>query len=236
VGGQKLPAGRPFVGNVLFLFAQLPALMYTHTYPNLIFDLGGVIINLDFARMTRLFDQLAGKSFADIYAHHQQLHFFDDFETGRISPAEFREQVRQILGLDSAQAPDHVIDHHWNAILLDIPAERVAMLQRLGRQKRIFLLSNTNAIHKAAFDQIVQEQHGLPGIDELFEKAYYSHLVHDRKPSPTIFQRVLDENGLDPAQTLFIDDTARHIEGAKTVGLHTLHLVAPTTILDVFSA
>jgi putative hydrolase of the HAD superfamily len=206
-----------------------------YTYPNLIFDLGGVIINLDFARMTRLFDQLAGKSFADIYAHHQQVRFFDDFETGRISPAEFRAQVRLVLGLGPTQAPDEVIDHHWNAILLDIPAERVALLQKLGKQKRIFLLSNTNAIHKTAFDQILQEQHRLPSIDGLFEKAYYSHLVHDRKPSPTIFQRVLDENGLDPTQTLFIDDTARHIEGAKSVGLHTLHLVPPTTILEVFA-
>ncbi len=204
-------------------------------YPNLIFDLGGVIINLDFAKMTHLFSRLSGKDFADRYAHHQQLAFFDDFETGRIEPEEFRDQLRRVLGLSPAQAPDGIIDHHWNAILLDIPAERIALLQTLAKTNRIFLLSNTNAIHKTAFDHIVRQQHGLPNLDVLFEQSYYSHLVHNRKPATSIFQRVIDENALNPQETLFIDDTIRHVEGARKTGLNAFHLVPPTTVIDLFA-
>jgi glucose-1-phosphatase len=201
-------------------------------HPNLIFDLGAVIINLDFGRTARRFSELSGLDFADLYAHHQQLPFFDEFEVGRLSPEGFRAALRQALAVP--HAPDHLLDEHWNALLLDLPAERIELLKRLGQTRRLFLLSNTNAIHKTAFDQIMAQQHQMPTIDSLFERAYYSHLVQDRKPNLSIFARVLAENGLKPEETLFIDDTIRHVEGARRAGLAAYHLVAPQTVLDLF--
>ncbi|MCS6833926.1 MAG: HAD-IA family hydrolase, partial [Flammeovirgaceae bacterium] len=140
----------------------------------------------------------------------------------------FRKELKSFLELS---IEDHVLDEAWNAMLLDIPAERLQLLGELQKKKKIFLLSNTNAIHKEAFDKKLQ-QHGYSTLDVFFEKAYYSHLVGDRKPNASIFERVLQENQLNPQTTLFIDDTYQHIAGAKSVGLQTIHLQAPKTILD----
>lgn len=195
----------------------------------IIFDLGGVILNLNYQRTIDAFQALSGKNFANIYTQHQQYPFFDALETGKMSPATFRTELKNVLGI---VVSDKVLDEAWNAMLLDIPAERLELLQALKQRKRIFLLSNTNAIHKEAFDKKLLQQHGYPALDVFFEKAYYSHLVGDRKPHASIFEHVLKENRLHPQTTVFIDDTLQHIEGAKKVGLQTIHLQAPKTIVD----
>ncbi|MEM7768990.1 MAG: HAD family phosphatase [Cyanobacteria bacterium P01_E01_bin.6] len=201
----------------------------------IIFDLGGVIINIDYDRTIEKFSTLSRLNFAETYTQHRQNALFDQFETGRISADVFRQGLRQLLQVDFS---DHDFDDAWNAMLLDIPSSRIDRLEALGRQNRIFLLSNTNEIHKQAFDQIVQESFGsrITNLAQLFEKVYYSHLVGDRKPNASIFERVLSDNHLNPETTLFIDDTLGHIEGAKRVGLQTLHLTNGQTIetLDLF--
>jgi putative hydrolase of the HAD superfamily len=201
-------------------------------YENIIFDLGGVIIDLHLDRTHQLFTALSGKDFYQLFSLQSQAFLFDAFETGQISDEEFRNGLRMLLQVD---LPDEVIDAHWNALLGNIPAERLQLLLQLGQQKRIFLLSNTNSIHKKAFEEILFRQHGYAGMEVFFEKAYYSHEVGDRKPNTSIFTRVLEENGLEPAKTLFIDDTLKHVEGARKAGLHAYHLQAPVTINTLFN-
>ncbi|MEN7549632.1 HAD family phosphatase [Rapidithrix thailandica] len=202
-----------------------------HTFiDTVIFDLGGVILNLDIQATFRAFEKLSGKELAANYREHAQADFFKQYEVGGISSDEFRNILRAWLSID---APDAVLDQAWSAMLGDLPQERVDFLKELGKHKQIFLLSNTNAIHKASFDKILQDSTGMGSLDELFEKAYYSHEMGDRKPNPSIYQTLIDTHRLNPERTLFIDDTAENLTGAQEVGLQTEHLTEEKSILTL---
>lgn len=201
---------------------------------SIIFDLGGVIMNLRYETTIAAFSQLCGFDVSRVYTQHKQAPLFDEFEMGKISVADFRDGLRSLLKLSTAQASDADIDAAWNVMLMDIPPSRVDLIKTLRSHKRLFLLSNNNELHKAECDRIFTETYGADAVlDDLFEQAYYSHLMGDRKPYPSIFQRVLDEQQLDPAQTLFIEDTQQHIDGAVSVGLQTEHLTGGRTLHDL---
>ena len=199
----------------------------------IIFDLGGVIINICYENTIRAFSQLCGFDASSLYTQKSQTDLFDHYEMGRISSAEFRSGLSQRLGVSNCS--DESIDKAWNAMLLDIPKERVDWLQTIGQTKRIFLLSNTNEIHKLAFDQIFSHAFSpaIGRLDDLFEKTYFSHLMGDRKPHPSIFNTIMAEQSLVPTRTVFIDDSIQHIEGAQSVGLHTLHMANGLTLNTV---
>ncbi|MGJ3252108.1 MAG: HAD family hydrolase [Elainellaceae cyanobacterium] len=209
--------------------SEMGAALRMNTIDAIIFDLGGVIINISYDATIRAFSHLCGFDISTLYTQQLQDPLFDAYEMGTLTSDEFRDGVRRLLQID---CPDEAIDAAWNAMLLDIPAERIALLKAIAPQKRIFLLSNTNEIHKTRFDQLFADCYGneFESISAMFEKAYYSHLVGDRKPNVSIFQRVIDEQGLDPRRTLFIEDTLRHIEGAQVAGLQTIHLTGGLTL------
>jgi len=200
-------------------------------YPNIIFDLGGVLLNIDYHRTIKAFEQLGFKDFSSAYTQLAQSELFDRFERGEVTPDEFRHGIRPSLRAD---VTDTEIDEAWNAMLLDLPTERLALLQMLSESKRIFLLSNTNTIHVHAFEQQVRTQHGISKLTGLFEAAYYSCDVGMRKPEERIFRMVTETNGLVPSETLFIDDSPQHIEGARKTGLNAYHLTGGETVLDLF--
>ncbi|MBL7753265.1 MAG: HAD-IA family hydrolase, partial [Chitinophagaceae bacterium] len=98
-----------------------------------------------------------------------------------------------------------------------------------------FLCSNTNAIHEEAFNRILQQTCGYPSLALFFDKVYLSHRVGLRKPDPTIFKRILDENGLLAEHTLFLDDSLQHIEAAASLGIQTLWVTDGITMeKDIF--
>lgn len=197
---------------------------------NIIFDLGAVLINLDTEATTRAFKALGLKNFEEIYSQARQNGLFDAFDCGTISPQEFRDGLKKHLPPGTTDA---AIDEAWNAMLLDIPEERLQLLDRLRKDYRLFLLSNTNEIHVTRFSADMQKQHGFSDLSGYFERWYYSCRIGMRKPDTEIFEFVLKENHLDPAETLFIDDSKQHIEGAKKVGITTLWLEPGNSILDV---
>ncbi|MBA9077526.1 MULTISPECIES: HAD family hydrolase [Rufibacter] len=194
---------------------------------NIIFDLGGVIINIDYALSTDALKAYSKTADQVDFSQKAQSELFDLYERGDITCAEFRDGLRREYDIE---ATDEQIDMAWNTMLLDIPAERIELLRSLKKHYKLFLLSNTNAIHMKAFNQTVQDCFGMPSLDSLFDKPYYSHLVRRRKPGAEVFEQILAENGLQAEETLFIDDSIQHIEGAKMVGLQTLHLAPPLTI------
>ena len=198
---------------------------------NIIFDLGGVIINLRIQNSLEAFQKLSRSGKMIEFSQRQQSKLFDDYETGRITDDAFRQGLRDQYDID---ATDDEIDAAWNALLLDIPQERIDLLLALGAQYRLFLMSNTNAIHLKQFSQIVAESFTIPSLDSLFEKTYYSHLIGQRKPDAIVFEQILIQNNLIASETLFIDDSIQHIAGAETVGIKTLHLAPPLTINEVF--
>ncbi len=201
------------------------------SFKNIIFDLGGVIINLDEKNTMDAFARLNAQDQSDIKKSILEFDAFKRFEKGQISADEFREEVRVTFRLN---ATDQQMDDALNAMLLDIPGERLSLLDKLRPSYRLFLLSNTNSIHMKRFNEILQGVSGKQSIDEYFERAYYSHLVHMRKPDHEIFQLILDQNELIAGDTLFLDDNRSNLNGAKSLGIGTFHVESPAQLFDLF--
>lgn len=187
----------------------------------IIFDLGGVILNIDYQLTARAFQSLGIENFDALFSQAQQSHLFDKLETGNISPEGFRDEIRAIT---KQNWPDEEIDNAWNAMLLDLPEHRLNFLQRIGQQRPIFLLSNTNAIHYQAFSKYIRQSFGVPSLDSLFQKAYYSHEINRRKPDAETFEWVLEDAGLQPEATFFFDDSEQHLVSAKKLGIQAHHV------------
>jgi putative hydrolase of the HAD superfamily len=200
-------------------------------FKNIIFDLGAVIINIDYDLTAEAFRKLGLKHFDDLYSQKKQEHFFDRFEKGTMSVQEFREEVKKHLPLHVTQAE---IDQAWNAMLIGIPRKRYEWLEEMGKRYRIFLLSNTNQVHIEAFSKIIEREYGFRKFESLFEKVYYSSEIGMRKPDAEAFELVLTENKLNVKETLFVDDSIQHIEGAKAIGLATLFLEKGRSVESLF--
>lgn len=199
------------------------------TIRNIIFDLGGVLLNIDFKKTAAAFTGLGVKDFDNYFTQFHANPLFKSLEVGGLPDHRFYDELRATA---SITAGNNAIDRAWNAMLLDFPSERVTRLQELGQQYRLFLFSNTNAIHHAAFHGAFQDRFGFP-LDTLFEKAYYSHLIGHRKPDAEAFHYVIRDSAVEPAETIFIDDTLPNIEAAKAIGLQAA-LVAPgKTVIEV---
>jgi epoxide hydrolase-like predicted phosphatase len=200
-------------------------------FKNIIFDLGGVILNLSIPATFKAFANASGKSVEDIIPHFTSSEFLD-YEKGLITDDEFRNKVRHKL---QKELSDEAIDQCWNAMLGDIPNDRIQLLQRLNKTHRTFLLSNTNEIHLKHFLKINQESTGEENLDSYFHKTYYSHRLKMRKPDAEIFQYVLKENNLVAEETLFLDDNLSNLAGAASTGIKTFHVRTPELIFSLFA-
>lgn len=187
---------------------------------NIIFDLGGVILNIDYKKTENAFRELGVSDFDRIYSQSRQTKLFDRFETGKISPEEFIDELR---GLAQIQADDEQVINAWNAMLLDLPKSRLKLIESLKNDYRVLLFSNTNAIHYKAFQKLVREEYHPEGLSPFFHKVYFSHEVGLRKPNTAAFEYVLNENQLQAEETIFIDDSEQHIEGAQKTGIRAYH-------------
>jgi glucose-1-phosphatase len=197
-----------------------------------IFDLGGVLFDIDYRYTQEAFQQLgATTDFQTVYSQQKQAGIFDEFEKGNISPALFREGLRKWL---PATVTDKQIDSAWSALLIGFPLDKVELLSKLKDKYKLFLLSNTNEIHLTEVQMMIDNAHTPGQLGKLFTKEYYSCRMGLRKPEKMIYERVVIENNLDPATTLFVDDLIQNIEGAKILGLQTLHCTAEVSLKEYF--
>jgi len=187
---------------------------------NIILDYGNVIFMIDFPKVRQAFIDLGVKNVDDFFAHHGQDRLFDDFDKGLISVPEFRDAVR--LKAQRPDLTDQQIDHAWNALLIGVPEGKHEILENLKQNYRTFLCSNNNELHYAYCMNHIHEKYGVPNNDQFFERTYYSHLEGVRKPDSAIFERLLEQNQLNPEESLFIDDSPQHLEGAKKLGIQTV--------------
>lgn len=183
---------------------------------NIIFDLGGVLLNLDTQATIEAFRNLGIHQFDNFFTLARQDHLFDKLDKGEYTPEEFYQEIRRISGLE---LEEHKIDQAWNAMLLDLPSERIKLLEQARNHYNTYLLSNTNSIHYPAYTRYLKEAHGYESLAGLFNNHYLSHEIGMRKPDVEIFSFVIKENGLNPAETLFIDDSPQHVEGSRKAGL-----------------
>lgn len=195
---------------------------------NIIFDLGGVLLNIDYSKTENAFKELGFPQFNEMYNQYTANDLFENLETGKISDKEFYQLLLKDAGaiLETRQ-----ITEAWNAMLLDFRVSSLAFLEGLAINHRLFLLSNTNAIHQAAFMQIYAALGLSRAFDSYFEKAWYSHELGLRKPGREVFDHVVREAGLKPSETLFIDDSFNNIAGAMEAGLLT-HLLVPGETIE----
>jgi len=205
--------------------------MINSSIKNIIFDLGGVILNIDYQLASNEFQNLGIQNFDELYSQAKQNNLFDELETGKISPESFRNEIRKMSGLDIS---DTDLDNAWNAMLLDLPKERIDLLFELSKKYRIFLLSNTNIIHFKNFNYAIINSLGEDVFLKIFEKVYYSFEIGFRKPNADCFQFVLDDAKLKSHETLFIDDSIQHINAAEKLGIQTIHLTNGNTINKIF--
>ena len=198
--------------------------------PNLLFDFGGVIIDIDYAATPAAMRRLSRTGSTVEFAQAHQAALFDQFETGHLSPTEFRAGLRATYDLD---ATDAELDAAWHAMLLDVPAERLALIGKLRRRgHQTALLSNTNVLHIAEINQRLARQYGFRhGIADVLDRVFYSQEVGWRKPGEEIFRHALDEMGWRAVDTLFIEDSPQHVATARRLELRVLHLVPPLTLV-----
>jgi len=203
-----------------------------NNYKNIIFDFGGVIINIDYKLTAAAFQKMGLSNFDELFSKAKQNQLFDLYEKGLITSHEFRTELRSVFNMKPSA---ELVTNAWNAMLLDLPPERLGLLEKLKRTHRTFLLSNTNELHIDAIFQTLEKEMGIPDLSVYFEKMYLSYKVKMRKPDAEIFQLVLKENRLQAKETLFIDDSVQHIEAAEKLGIDTYLLnVEKESILDIF--
>ena len=180
----------------------------------IIFDFGDIFINLDKKATIVGLERLGLSSWNEDL---EQLNI--SFEKGQISRDDF------LLGIQK-QIPNATIDEilmAWNAVLLDFPLYRLEFLQLLSKKFRLFLLSNTDAIHIDHFEQ--REGASFFGdFYQCFEKVYFSYEMGMRKPDAEIYTTLINRHELAPKRTLFVDDKKDNTDAAKALGLHVWNL------------
>ena len=198
---------------------------------NIVFDLGGVLVDLDFkAAINGL--QKAG--FANV---KEQLQAFDregifqKFELGEMSADAFRSAIREN---STVSLTDEEVDGLWNAMLLEVPREKLELILHLRGKYMVYLLSNTNSIH---WDYVCKNAFNYRGfrVNDYFEETFLSYEMHLAKPDKAIFEKVLEEANLLPEETLFIDDSEANCKAASELGIHTHHYHIGEDLKELFN-
>jgi putative hydrolase of the HAD superfamily len=195
----------------------------------IIFDLGAVILNINYQNTIDEFGKIGIQNASSYYSKKAQNSLFNQIETGEISDKEFLLKLQK----ETPNINIKQVEDAWNAMLLDLPENRINLLKKLKTNYSIFLLSNTNSIHIAEFKKrLGNNQYNK--FYNLFDKVYYSHKIGFRKPQSEAFQIILDENKLLANEVFFIDDSYQHIKGAKKLGIKTHHLQENEEITTLF--
>ena len=182
---------------------------------NIIFDFGDIFINLD---KQGTYKAMAALGVTEIT--EDMIQVYHRYEKGLISTEEFIDFYEQKVHLKRED-----LVNAWNAVLLDFPKRRLDFITELAASKkyRLFLLSNTNDLHI----KWIQNSLGTAFYNEFknaFEQFYLSHEIHFRKPDLEIYEFVLEENNLNPNETLFVDDLQENTDSAQKLGIHTWNL------------
>jgi len=186
---------------------------------HIIFDLGGVLLNIDLAKITTGFAQIMHASAEGQKKVKEEI--IPSYETGKITTQEFLESLQPYL------KPEYTLNDIvsiWNSIILDLPPERLLMLKELRKKYRVHLLSNINDLHANCFEENFKRWFNEDPRN-YFDQFFYSHIIRKRKPDVETYTWVLDQLGADPEKAVFIDDMPENIEGARNAGINAYHLL-----------
>lgn len=184
---------------------------------NLLFDLGGVIIDLKREQAVEAFISIGCPRIAGLLDNSHQQGAFLALEEGRISPAEFRDEIRRLAG---HEIEDSAIDYALNRFLSGIPPYKLTMLRLLREQYRVMMLSNTNAImFNTEIARLFTAEGGT--INDYFDDIFTSFELGIAKPAKHCFELVIEKSGIRPEETLFLDDSQINLDTAETLGFKT---------------
>lgn len=198
---------------------------------NIIFDLGVVLLDLDFEGANEEFKKIGLTNFNDFYSKVHANNFFFDFETGKISNDLFIGKIKEFIGRD---VDDNAIKNAWNTIIKGFPNRKIEFIKTISRQYNIFMLSNTNKIHAEKYEDLFLRDAGK-NLESYFKGVYYSHTLGHRKPSQEAFTAVLAENNLVPEKTIFIDDIEENLKPAELLNIKTIHYKKDTDLFAIFN-
>ncbi len=197
---------------------------------NIIFDLGGVLLNINPLLALLEFEKISGIHKDELLKRLANKRIFEKFDTGSLSPEQFRSDLCEIM---NQKVSDAEVDQAWNSLLLDFPAHRVQLLQQLRKNYRVFLLSNTNIIHFWRYSQQFYESHGI-AFTSLFDTLFLSYEIGIHKPDAGIYTHVLENANIKAEESFFFDDSLPNTEAAEKLGITGIRITESKDVAEYF--
>ena len=195
---------------------------------NIIFDLGQVLLTLNFNATKQAFEAAGFTNHSIMFGKYSGSEAFHKFETGHLTAEAFYAEVKHVANMP--QLSNQTILNAWNAMLGHVPLIRLQLLKKLKQHYKLLLYSNTNELHYNCFNTQFKSDYPNQNLNNYFNAVYYSHIFGYRKPNPQSFEKLLKAENILAHETLFIDDGEANINGAKSIGLHTLLINDNVTI------
>lgn len=187
-------------------------------FDTVVFDLGGVVVDLNYDATIQAFQGLGAEDFQKLYSQALQSDLFDRYETGQISSLHFINKLKELL-------PNHLTPNKivaaWNAMIQEFQPEKLRFLEEIKKTHTIALLSNTNDLHMDCVRRKLNKVSKKP-LEDYFNYIFLSHEIQIRKPNENVFRFICEKMNVSPEKVLFIDDSIQHIEGARNVGLSAI--------------
>jgi len=198
-------------------------------FKNILFDLGGVILDINIQATLKQFYELGFPAELMQYPDSMSTDVFFKYQTGKLDTEQFRNAIRESAGVDMS---DQVFDEAWNAMLVRIPEERTALLKRLSERYPLYLLSNTSSLHVPVFEQMYIDSAGI-SMHKVFRKIYYSHEIGWHKPDHEAWEYVIQDAGIKAEETLFLDDSIHNIKASQELGFQAIHIHERTNLMNL---
>lgn len=182
---------------------------------NVVFDLGGVLVDLDIDRCKAAFLDLGMPQVADLIDPYHPADMIGRLEKGEIGFHEACDEMRRLTGRD--EVCDEQIADAYTAFLTDVPVAKLRLIDTLrGRGLKTYVLSNNNP----ASMRVIRRMFSADGrtMDDYFDRIYLSYELHELKPSEAIFSKMIADSGMRPEESLFIDDSQRNVNAARALG------------------
>ncbi len=198
-------------------------------FKNILFDLGGVILDINIQATLKRFYELGFPADLMQYPHAMTTDLFYKYETGKTDSKQFRNEIRDKTGIEFS---DETFDEAWNAMLVRIPEERTKLLKVLSKRYNIYLLSNTSELHVKVFEKMYLDTAGET-MQQVFKKLYYSHEIGSYKPDPEAWEHVINDAGIKAEETLFLDDNIHNIKASQELGFQAIHIHERTNLMNL---
>ena len=196
---------------------------------NILFDLGGVILDINVQATLKQFYELGFPAELMQFPNSMTTDLYFKYETGKLNTEQFRNQIRKAAGVEMT---DRAFDEAWSAMLVRFPEERVALLNELSKRYKLYMLSNTSALHVKVFEKMYLASAG-ESMHQVFDKIYYSHEIGWHKPDREAWEYVIKDAAINPEETLFLDDNIHNIKASQELGFKAIHIHERTSLMSL---